>query len=477
MRMVLCCSSILFLSALDLHCATTQRLSRVSHHELGMNLSGVSFWTPEIIFVDVFKQSQPWTSQAPGKEWNKGGPLAVDDRGWIRKLNGNGHFAETLMFVDLDGHYPGGDYVCLYDGVGEIDFAQAAKVAERTPGRLLVKVTPKNGPIALRLLKTDPSNPVRNIRLLLPGFEKIFARQPFHPDFLKRWSGFKVIRFMDWAKTNNSKIEKWSDRPTAEDASQATEKGVALGYQIQLANEWNADPWFCIPHRANDEYVREFARLVQLKLKPQRKIYLEFSNECWHEGFEAGRYCAQRGAGLQLSRQRYENQLRYYSQRSVEIFKIVQTELGRKDRLVRILSTQPDSSWAVGTVLDWKDASKNVDAIAIAPYFGGNLGKPASADKTSHMTVEEVLAICKMEIDSNAKQTKDIAKIVKERGLRLLAYEGGQHLVGVEGAENNEKLMRLFQAANRDPRMRDLYLQDCATGRKPEENSSASIIR
>jgi hypothetical protein len=42
----------------------------------------------------------------------------------------------------------------------------------------------------------------------------------------------------------------------------------------------------------------------------------------------------------------------------------------------------------------------------------------------------------------------------------LLAYEGGQHLVGIEGAENNEKLMKLFQAANRDPRMKSLYLQD-----------------
>ncbi len=44
-------------------------------------------------------------------------------------------------------------------------------------------------------------------------------------------------------------------------------------------------------------------------------------------------------------------------------------------------------------------------------------------------------------------------------GLKVLAYEGGQHLVGVGGAENNEKLMDLFIAANRAPRMKDIYLE------------------
>jgi hypothetical protein len=460
MRLLLLALPIVFLSALDLHCAPLQPNSNAFTKELGLNLSSVSFWTPEIVFVDAFKQSHPWVSQMPGKEWNKGGPLSLSKAGWIEKLNDSGHFVETLMFVDLQGHYPAGDYICLYDGTGELDFGQAGKVTQRKPGRLVVKVTPKDGPIAMRLLKTDPDNPVRNIRVLLPGFEDTYAEKPFHPDFLKRWEGFKVIRFMDWGMTNNSKIEKWRDRSNQDDPSQATEKGVALEYQILLANTLNADPWFCIPHLANDEFVRNFAELIKSKLNHQRKIYLEYSNECWHGGFAGGRYCAAQGAKLELSKDHYEGQLRYYSQRSVEIFKIVQDVLGGNDRLVRIMSTQPESTWAIRTVLDWKNAAKNVDAVAIAPYFGIDLGKPTNAEKTSKMTVDEVLNRCKKEIETNAKRTKDIANAVKERGLKLLAYEGGQHLVGVEGAENNEKLMNLFHAANRDPKMRDLYLQD-----------------
>jgi hypothetical protein len=33
-------------------------------------------------------------------------------------------------------------------------------------------------------------------------------------------------------------------------------------------------------------------------------------------------------------------------------------------------------------------------------------------------------------------------------------------MVGIQGAENNEKLTALFTAANRHPRMKALYLQD-----------------
>jgi len=49
-------------------------------------------------------------------------------------------------------------------------------------------------------------------------------------------------------------------------------------------------------------------------------------------------------------------------------------------------------------------------------------------------------------------------KAVADRfGLKLIAYEGGQHLVGVGGGENNETLTTLFHAANRHPRIAAIY--------------------
>ena len=52
------------------------------------------------------------------------------------------------------------------------------------------------------------------------------------------------------------------------------------------------------------------------------------------------------------------------------------------------------------------------------------------------------------------------ASKAKKHGMDLIAYEGGQHLVGTGGAENNQELTALFIAANRDPEMKALYLED-----------------
>lgn len=46
-----------------------------------------------------------------------------------------------------------------------------------------------------------------------------------------------------------------------------------------------------------------------------------------------------------------------------------------------------------------------------------------------------------------------------EKNLELVAYEGGQHLVGFWGVENNQAINNLFQQANRDPRMGEIYTQ------------------
>jgi hypothetical protein len=52
---------------------------------------------------------------------------------------------------------------------------------------------------------------------------------------------------------------------------------------------------------------------------------------------------------------------------------------------------------------------------------------------------------------------KNNKKLANDYGLALVGYESGQHLVGVGGAENNDKLTQLFMAANADARMGDVY--------------------
>ena len=424
---------------------------------LGLNLAGVTDWSSEIVFVDVFKAARVWISQAKGQPWGKGGPLDLDAKGNIKSL-APGQFAETIVFTDFGDRFPAGVCTCLYDGQGDLDFGGDASVVDRAPGRLKVEVRPKHGQATARITRTDPKDPVRNVRLILPGFEETYQEQPFHPDFLNRWQGFRAFRFMDWQRTNNSPLVEWADRPTLDAHSQAV-KGVAPEYLIKLCNALDVDAWVCLPHRATDDFVRRFARLVKAELKPGRKVYVEYSNECWNGQFEQARYCQEMGKKLGLSKNAFEAQLRYYSQRSVEIFALWEQEFGGTDRLVRVLATQSANPWTGTTALDWQGAAKRADALAVAPYFGHRWGNPKTAAATAAMTADDLITAMAQDVAESKKHIEANAAEVKKRNLKLLAYEGGQHLAGYAGAENDDRLTKLFHAANRHPGMKELYLQ------------------
>ena len=136
---------------------------------LGMNLSGIVDWNTEHPFVDVFRLSRQWISQKQGQSWGKGPQLDLDEHGWIRKL-GPDCFAETPILTG--GHAPAGDYVCLFNGEGQIEFGANSKVVERAAGRLVVTIEGRKAGTFLSIRQTNPQNPVRNIRLIMPGLEK-----------------------------------------------------------------------------------------------------------------------------------------------------------------------------------------------------------------------------------------------------------------------------------------------------------------
>jgi hypothetical protein len=425
---------------------------------LGINLAGVTYWSSEIVFVDLFRHSQTFQSQAPGKGYAQGGPLDLTPNGWVRSLRHDGQFADSIVLSRPKPGYPAGVYTCLYEGQGKIEFAYGTKVVSQQPGRILVDVKQDQNLLTLRITQTDPADPVRNIRMILPGFETTYQDQPFHPDFLKRWEKFKVLRFMDMQRTNNSEQMNWSDRPTPQMQTQGGEAGVALEYLIQLANTLDADPWFCLPHQATDDYVRRFAEMVKARLQPNLKIYIEYSNECWNGIFSQARYCRDKGKALGLSDNDFQAQLRYYSKHSVEIFGIWESVFGGPERLVRVLAAQSANPWTSEQVMDFENACQHADVLAIAPYFGNALGDPRTQDDVARMTVEQVLDKCAEYIRENNKTIAAQAQAAQKRGLCLVAYEAGQHLVGHGGAENNKPLEDLFRAANRHPRMKALYL-------------------
>jgi hypothetical protein len=222
---------------------------------------------------------------------------------------------------------------------------------------------------------------------------------------------------------------------------------------IDLANARGANPWFCMPHLADDDYVRQFARLVKQRLRPDLKAYVEFSNEVWNWIYPCAHFADAEGKRLKLGE---PARGRYYAQRSMEIFRIWEEELGR-DRLVRVLAWQFVNPQETEQVLSWKDAYKRADALAVAPYFGHEYGQPDTIGTMTNLTAPQLLDRIASEVDGpNREQMAAQAALARKYGLQLIAYEGGPHLVGVGDAQNNQAATALFIAVNRHPRMGEI---------------------
>ena len=428
-----------------------------AHARLGMNLNGPADWNSELPFVDVFRFSRPWISQKKGERWGAGPALSLDERGWVKQLEAD-CWAETPLCTIEGGHYPSGEYTVLYDGEGRLDAWGAATVVDRQPGRVTLKVDALKGGFFLKLMATSAGNYVRNIRVLMPGFEKTDANEPFHPLFLKHWQGMACLRFMDWMQTNGSKVAHWSERPSPLDATFSA-KGVALETMIDLSNRLQADPWFCMPHLADDDYVRNFATMVKARLKPDRKVYVEYSNEVWNGMFPQSKYAGEEGIKLHFAEKPWEAAWRYTAYRSVQIFKIWEEVLG-KDRLVRVLASQAANPYVSERIVEFQDAYQRADALAIAPYVTCNVapkGKPSAA-AVEKWTVDQALDYLEQTaLPESIRWIEGQKKVADKYGLKLVSYEGGQHMVGVMGVENNETITKLLHAANRHPRMGQVY--------------------
>ncbi len=96
----------------------------------------------------------------------------------------------------------------------------------------------------MKIKKTNPLNPLKNIRIIKSGYENSYMNMPFHPLFVERLANFKTIRFMDW--TSQDDIVNWSDRITPQTFSAG--QGVAFEHMIQLANMLKVNAWIIVPY-------------------------------------------------------------------------------------------------------------------------------------------------------------------------------------------------------------------------------------
>jgi hypothetical protein len=446
---------------------------------LGTNLTGIADWSGDWAFVDAFKMSRDWISGS-STAWDDGRDFELDARGWVLSLK-SGQIARTLMFWDDEGRYPAGQYIVLYKGKGTIEYTTAAtkNAALSSPGRDLIDVDPSKGGIGINITAIDAADPLTDIRLIMPGgvcaddpyawcatdadcsgacdsFEGNHATQIFHPTFLDRIKTYRLLRYMDWMETNNSDLASWNDRPRTDDVRWRSH-GVPVEIMVELANRLGADPWFCVPHLASDEFVSELAGAVRQGLRADLRPYVEYSNEVWNGMFGQAQYARDQGVALGLGGDPYQSSLFYYSKRSVEIFGRWAQVYGGTDGFERVMAAQSGNPWTGEQVLSFQNADQQTDALAIAPYFGWN-ASPSDAGTIGAMSVDALVnQVSTTILPGVLKDMQDNKATADKYGVRLIAYEGGQHFVGVQGGENDQGINDKFDALNRDPRMGELY--------------------
>ena len=484
---------------------------------IGLGLNGVSDWSTQLPFLDAFKSSRPWTAHLEG-QW--GGfeyerlqaEGFLDADGWLMDIPDGVSGVTAIMLTELPAAMTSaaGRYRMTFDGEGDFTlWGGVSNITQAGPNEYWFDYTPDGGSsVFLTIEDTKPGNYLRNISVVhesnLAAFE---AGEIFNRDWIALIEDVRSVRFMDWMQTNNSELANWTDRAEASDATWGGPAGVPLEIMITLANQTGTDPWFTIPHNANADFIRNFAQTVLDQLDPALTAHVEFSNEVWNWQFEQAQWAHREGQarwGTVVG----DAWVQFYGMKAAGMASIWREVYGDQaaDRLNLVISVQTGWLGLEASVLDaanWvaegNDAPyRSFDSYAVTGYFDGGLGRDKApvvkqwiaesltraeqaadalgltgAARTAHIAEHrydyaDTLAIAELR-DGSVTGNADGSLVALSglfayhkaqadaRGLDLIMYEGGTHVVGIGEWTNDEDLTEYFIHLNYTDGMAALY--------------------
>jgi len=192
---------------------------------IGMNLDRVSQYSSHWAYTDLFRYSggARWPYVRSGIDEN-GWPLEIDPE--LDDADGVTHVVgRNVMMSSNNGTYPGGTYTLYAEGSGTIilsgdDAGYHSLTLPLPSNRYEFDVTPSNSGIVLEMRESVLGNHIRNVKVMMPGFDVDGDDSIFHPTYLDSLSSFHVIRFMNYGNTNNQNVARWEDRNTPDSVSQ-----------------------------------------------------------------------------------------------------------------------------------------------------------------------------------------------------------------------------------------------------------------
>lgn len=443
--------------------------------KLGTNLEVFVDWSQtNWVTLNLFKGARNPISAGSNGDWDTGQPLDLDEN-WYPKSLQPGQWVRYLILVGGNTSHRPGDYVLSWEGKGTFTLTEVTIVDNSTPGRWIINIPaelPYEGIWFTITSLPDPEDYIRNISI--KPIELEHHPSSFHPDYvdyLKKHQ-YACLRYMDFMKTNNNPTETWADRITPDHSTWTLETGMPIEVLIELANEAGINPWFCIPHMADDDYIQRFAEMVRDNLDPSLVAYFEYSNECWNWNFDQTHYME---AMAQANPERYNGAFAdFYFIRMAEMFDIVSSVFGEETHRYKRVACWQVAWW---DFMHWnvfgdggrpngpEDCMLKVDCFGIASYFGGYFGYPDPEwrAEVAGYTLDHFLDLVETDaLDEALRETLSYVEGLDYFGhghIEVVGYEGGNHMS--TGGDNDtpeaQAVNALFDAAQDHPRMYDIY--------------------
>ena len=452
--------------------------SRPRRVPIGTNLRKLGSLVTQWDFTDAMKGSNPWVY---GSGPDKGKRVLVDSLG--NPLLGPQDSAHTLLRLRVDDRwpsYPLGTYTFTWDGSGELFVLTgtgAHVINASGSGSRKIETGPdttKN--IFLRINSVQADDPLRNIRAFMPGYgpDEPLDGQRFHELFLERTTEpFGTIRFMEWMRANDSKVEKWNDR-TRDGVNQYTvNTGVPVEELVRLANTNKSDAWFSMPARADDEYVRHFAKYVRNNLDPSQMIFVEYANEVWNGQFEGFKYVTEQAIANGLTPGGLDQDFaKQWASEAIQDFDVwLDVFEGQEHRIKRVAASQAVNRFVSPILLRemYRGGKRQFDVLSMAHYVGVDM-RHYNANTTADKILDDLFESLESKVDPTITKFlpgspfEVIApagdwlwhrQMADEHGVPLIAYEAGQGLT----SDNNRSVpwYDAYVEAVRSPRMYEFY--------------------
>jgi hypothetical protein len=429
--------------------ATPAPIATGPRFEVGINVASTVYYGSERIFANLAEGAGGWRDTTAG--WGGTAPA---------KLGANGFpivDGQAFSLVAPRQVWAGraATITCTWEGDGQLRFDGMARGLLPQSGASFTVSgfnRSKDGfpNLTLFLSGVNATKPFGALDCREAGVQAVGQ---FEKTYVDEMAAFKVLRFLDWSNTNgNPASVTLANRGKP---GRGGADGNAIETQIDLANAAGTDAWFTIAYNADEAYVRAMGELARDRLAKGHRAYFELSNEVWNFGFPVAGQALNEGLAQvpPLSADKFSNNPLRYAQKAIAFHKILTDVFkGDSSRLVRVVASQSDNSWSARTILAFPGLTDWIDALAIAPYFGHSFFS-APDDKPTMADLDRLFAKLETNRVNSIGRVRENKAVADKYGKRLIAYEGGQHIIPNNPAAQNE----VYAAMQRDPRMGLLY--------------------